>query len=273
MIEWLKHPLLRKDEQKEHKDLEEAAEKEWRCSAVHQALTYSTRQRKTLLSLSLSLDISPSRLKGPHERRESIHLSIRGTQTRREGGRRSQRSRINKLDRSSGNFSIRSRCSWKPIVGRSMGEALQLFFTSSIRGSERTDRKAGKRKDGRGFGWLAGWPEEKRPTLCLRRRDSFLLPSLSPFRRKTFGCLPRDNFLRYVINVYGQPRLLIEPPRHSMILEKRKKRGGGGRECSRDKGRRGTEIAPRVNGRPRCVLISDSILFYEDNKNINNNPR
>lgn len=95
------------------KDLEEAAEKEWRCSAVHQALTYSTRQRKTLLSLSLSLDISPSRLKGPHERRESIHLSIRGTQTRREGGRRSQRSRINKLDRSSGNFSIRSRCSWK----------------------------------------------------------------------------------------------------------------------------------------------------------------
>lgn len=179
------------------------------------------------LSVSLSLDISPSRLKGPHERRESIHLSIRGTQTRREGGRRSQRSRINKLDRSSGNFSIRSRCSWKPIVGRSMGEALQLFFTSSIRGSERTDRKAGKRKDGRGFGWLVGWPEEKRPTLCLRRRDSFLLPSLSPFRRKTFGCLPRDNFLRYVINVYGQPRLLIEPPRHSMILEKRKKKGRG----------------------------------------------
>lgn len=79
-------------------------------------------------SLSLSLDISPSRLKGPHERHESIHLSIRGTQTRREVGRRPQRSRINKLDRSSGNFSIRSRCSWKPIVGRSMGEALQLFF-------------------------------------------------------------------------------------------------------------------------------------------------
>lgn len=197
-----------------------------------QALTYSTRQRKTHeSSLPLSLSLSTYLHQGwkdPHERHESIHLSIRGTETRREVGRRSRRSRINKLDRSSGNFSIRSRCSWKPIHGRSTST---FFLRVRL---ERTDRKAGKRKDGRGIGLLgsAGW--RRRGQHCATvGAILFYYASLSPFRRKTFGCLPRDNFLRYVINVYGQPRLLMLLSRLSILWfsrkEKKKKRREEGR--------------------------------------------
>lgn len=118
---------------------------------------------------------------------------------------------------------------------------------------ERTDRKAGKRKDGRGIGLLgsAGW--RRRGQHCATvGAILFYYASLSPFRRKTFGCLPRDNFLRYVINVYGQPRLLMLLSRLSILWfsrkeKKKKKKRRGEENVPGDKGRRGTEIAPRVN--------------------------
>lgn len=112
--------------------------------------------------------------------------------------------------------------------------------------------------------WLVGGWVEERATLCLRRRDSFLLPSLSPFRRKTFGCLPRDNFLRYVINVYGQPAKAFNRAASAFYDSRGKKKKGGdaaGGTLLRQRKARNRNCTEGKR-RPRCdFLISDSILF------------
>lgn len=167
-------------------------------TAVHQALLHKqltppAKERPRVSPLSLHISI---RLERTTRTSQGVYPPIHPYDTNAQGRRKA--SRINKLDRS-GNFSI--RCSWKPIVGRIRGRSTSTFLRV------RLEVRGEKLEKGRMEGgcWLVGGWVEERATLCLRRRDSFLLPSLSPFRRKTFGCLPRDNFLRYVINVYGQP--------------------------------------------------------------------
>ena len=74
-------------------------------------------------------------------------------------------------------------------MGRSVREVLQLF-TSSIRGlrTERERERESEREKERENGKRGIVPSSAR----------FFFTTL---QRETFGCLPRDNFLRYVINV------------------------------------------------------------------------